>query len=136
MIHLLAARGLLCLTLVSALGVSAQMQATAPGSTSAGPAETERTGLAPYRSALEGYQRYSDEPVQPWRESNDNVGKIGGWRVYAREAQGAPAAPAASSKEPAAGSSPPAATTPLTPLTPVNPVAPVAADPHAGHGKR
>ena len=127
MIHLLAARGLLCLTLVSALGVSAQMQATAPGSTPAVPAEKERTILAPYRSALDGYQRYSDEPVQAWRESNDTVGKIGGWRVYAREAQGAPAeptAPAAPSKEPAAGSSPPA------------PVAPVAADPHAGHGKR
>ena len=127
MIHLLAARGLLCLTMVSALGVSAQTQTTAPGSTPAVPAEKERTALAPYRSALEGYQPYSDEPIQSWRESNDTVGKIGGWRVYAREAQGAPAAPAASSKEPAAGSSPPAAATP---------VAPVAADPHAGHGKR
>ena len=127
MIHLLAARGLLCLTFVSALGVSAQVQTTAPGSTPAVPAEKEKTALAPYRSALEGYQPYSDEPIQSWRESNDTVGKIGGWRVYAREAQGAPAeptAPAAPSKEPAAGSSPPA------------PVAPVAADPHAGHGKR
>ena len=130
MIHLLAARGLLCLTLVSAFGVSAQIPTTAPGSTPAVPAENERTGLAPYRSALEGYQRYSDEPIQPWRESNDNVGKIGGWRVYAREAQGAQAAPAAPSKEPAAGSNPPAAATPLTPVNPV------AADPHAGHGKR
>ena len=124
MIHLLAARGLLCLTFVSALGVSAQAQTKAPGSTPAVPAEKERAALAPYRSALEGYQPYSDEPIQSWRESNDTVGKIGGWRVYAREAQGAPAAP---SKEPAAGSSPPAAATP---------VAPVAADPHAGHGKR
>ena len=38
-----------------------------------------------YRSALENYQPYSAQQVQPWRESNDNVGRIGGWRAYAKE---------------------------------------------------
>lgn len=39
-----------------------------------------------YRSALERYQSYKEQPVQSWREVNDNVGRIGGWRVYAKEA--------------------------------------------------
>jgi len=38
-----------------------------------------------YRSALENYQPYSAQQVLPWRESNDNVGRIGGWRAYAKE---------------------------------------------------
>jgi len=39
-----------------------------------------------YRSALEGYQRYSDEKIVNWKEANDTTGHIGGWRVYAKEA--------------------------------------------------
>lgn len=39
-----------------------------------------------YVSAFRNYQPYADQPVQPWREANDRVGQIGGWRVYAREA--------------------------------------------------
>ena len=39
-----------------------------------------------YRSALEGYQPYTDEKVVNWKEANDNAGRIGGWREYAKEA--------------------------------------------------
>jgi hypothetical protein len=46
-----------------------------------------------YRSALEGYRPFADQEVAPWKESNDNVGRIGGWRAYAREAQGAASGP-------------------------------------------
>ena len=46
-----------------------------------------------YRSALEGYAGYADVAVRPWREVNDQVGRIGGWRVYAREGQAHGAAP-------------------------------------------
>lgn len=63
-----------------------------------------------FQSALEGYQPYTDEKIQSWKEANDAVGKIGGWRVYAKEAQQVQQAPAA----PGAASQP---------------------DPHAGHGK-
>lgn len=42
-----------------------------------------------YQSALEGYQAFSEEKVRPWKEANDNVGKIGGWRAYAKEASAA-----------------------------------------------
>jgi hypothetical protein len=38
-----------------------------------------------YRSALANYRPYSAQQVRPWRESNDNVGRIGGWRAYAKE---------------------------------------------------
>lgn len=42
-----------------------------------------------YTSPLHTYQGYKEQPVQPWREANDRVGQIGGWRTYAKEAQAA-----------------------------------------------
>jgi hypothetical protein len=48
-----------------------------------------------YRSAFEGYRPFADEPVRPWRETNDTVGRIGGWKAYAREAQSGDARPIA-----------------------------------------
>ena len=39
-----------------------------------------------YRSAFEGYQPYTDEKIVNWKEANDNAGRIGGWREYAKEA--------------------------------------------------
>jgi hypothetical protein len=41
---------------------------------------------AQYRSSFHDYRYLRDEPVLSWKESNDLVGRIGGWRVYAREA--------------------------------------------------
>lgn len=73
----------------------------------------------PYRSLSEDYEPYSDQQLIPWREANDNVGRIGGWREYAREA----APPSGGSRAPASGSTP-------------APAAPAAKDPHAGHGKQ
>ena len=55
-----------------------------------------------YRSALEGYKPFAEQPVAPWRESNDSVRAAGGWRAYAREAQGA-AAPASAASSPHVG---------------------------------
>jgi len=51
-----------------------------------------------YRSAFAGYRRLGAEsPSLAWREANNTVERIGGWRAYAREAQApAPAAPASS----------------------------------------
>jgi uncharacterized protein (DUF3084 family) len=48
-----------------------------------------------YQSSLRMTTRQADDKVITWREANDNVARIGGWRVYAREAQ--QAAPPASS---------------------------------------
>jgi hypothetical protein len=66
----------------------------------------------PYRSALEGYQPWSDQPIAPWRASNDEVGRIGGWRAYAREASGEAAVPPPATDAPAQPSSPAAAPRP------------------------
>jgi hypothetical protein len=79
---------------LTALTVSAQTPAPAPA-----PGE--------YRSALDGYQPFTDTKAVPWKESNDTVGRIGGWRAYAKEAaqgqgHGGHAMPAASAPKPAA----------------------------------
>lgn len=38
-----------------------------------------------HESAFAGYRRLGDEPVMSWREANETVNRIGGWRAYARE---------------------------------------------------
>lgn len=60
-----------------------------PGAATSGPdaAPSDSGANFSYTSALEGYRGYAAQPVQSWRESNDTVGRIGGWRTYAREAQ-------------------------------------------------
>ena len=52
---------------------------------------------AVHESAFQSYRRHTDVTPRDWRTTNDNVGRIGGWRAYAREANApAVAAPAAS----------------------------------------
>lgn len=57
-----------------------------------------------WRSALEGYQPFSDEKPVPWPQANDTVREVGGWRAYAREAA-QPASAAASAPKPKAAAS-------------------------------
>lgn len=56
-----------------------------------------------YPAAFATYKGYTEQPVMSWREANDTVGNIGGWRVYAREAaqEMQPAASAATASTPA-----------------------------------
>lgn len=59
----------------------------AAAATNVTPAASAEDAAPPgYRSAFEGYQRYTDEKTVNWKEANDAVGRIGGWRVYAKEA--------------------------------------------------
>ena len=75
-------------------------------------------GTTSYHSVFDGYVATSEDKPVSWREANGLVGSIGGWRVYAREAQqatpastapaartGSPA-PANAAPPPAAGSTP------------------------------
>ncbi len=48
-----------------------------------------------YASSFSQYRRLGDEKPVSWRDANDTVTRIGGWRVYAREAQQPDPAPAA-----------------------------------------
>ncbi len=60
-----------------------------------------------YESAFAKFRRIGDDKPVAWREANDAVVRIGGWRVYAREAQ--QPEPAAAAKQ-AAPSAAPAST--------------------------
>ncbi len=81
-----------------------------PGAVPTAPVSSASTATPlQYFSIFTQYQPFKEQPLLPWREANDAVEKIGGWRFYAKEAQQADAA-----GKPAG---PPAGT-----------------DPHAGHG--
>jgi len=56
-------------------------------------ASTPRTS---YESVFKDYRRFGEIQQTPWKQANETVERIGGWRAYAREAH-APAAPAAAS---------------------------------------
>ena len=93
-----------------------------------------------YGSSFAPYRRLSDEKLISWREANDTVTRIGGWRVYAREAQQPDAGPAPT-REAAPASLPASspATAPVTlpaPLPAPSTAAPpkVAPSMPAGHG--
>ncbi len=75
--------------------------APAPSSAGSAPAAQQKPQprLGSYRSAFEGYRPFGDPPAVPWREANDAVGRIGGWRAYARETQEA-AAPERAASQP------------------------------------
>ena len=47
-----------------------------------------------HTSSFAGYRRHAEAEPIGWREANDNVARIGGWRAYAREAAAASPAPA------------------------------------------
>ncbi len=65
----------------------AELRATAPelrAKTKAEPKEPTELG---YSSVFDNYQPYEYIPDIGWREANDEVGKIGGWRNYAKLVQ-------------------------------------------------
>jgi hypothetical protein len=90
---------LLLAALLTAVGLPAHSQPTgSPPSASTQSATAQTAGDAQatvpkfsYRSPFATYRADKIEETRAWRDVNDRVGAIGGWRVYAREAQ--PAAP-------------------------------------------
>lgn len=63
-----------------------------------------------YDSPFARYRSFAESEVAQWKESNDTAGRIGGWRVYAREAQapepGSVTPPAAVKPGPSEGAKP------------------------------
>lgn len=43
------------------------------------------TAALHYQSPLKAYQGFSEQSLHNWREANELVGRIGGWRTYAQE---------------------------------------------------
>ena len=76
-----------------ALPVFAQNPASAthsPSPSSARADATDPKAVVPplvYNSVLRGYRPNVEIEVGAWKDINDNVGRIGGWRVYAKEAR-------------------------------------------------
>lgn len=71
--------------LIAAAGAAFQ-----PGVCHAGPDPLDpKAEVAPlrYASSLAEYRRFREANPIGWREANDTVNRIGGWRAYAREAQ-------------------------------------------------
>lgn len=138
MFHLSGPAWAALIAISTALTANAQQPAPAARTLGA-EASPAQDGDLSYRSALDGYQKYTDEQVGSWRDANDNVGRIGGFRAYAREAQGgqaqgggheahggAAAAAQGKSNAPAEGAASSA---------PGQPAARRQAGPHSGHSK-
>lgn len=79
---------------------TAQTQPSLP----AGPAAPAAKASLVYQSAFASYKRHDETAtVSSWRKANDEVGRIGGWRAYAKEARQpeptrTPSAPAGAGK--------------------------------------
>lgn len=82
------------------------------------------TSPLPFESTLLRYKAMTDQKLGSWRDANDTVSRIGGWRNYLKEAQ----TPETKTATPAE-----LATTPSVKTAPLSPVAP---NPHAGHGAK
>ena len=90
----------LCTALLTQIQAQAQTQAqtqanSAPAATPRSDPQDARARVPAlvYESSFARYRRALEDKPISWREANDNVTRIGGWRTYAREA---------SSPEPAA----------------------------------
>ncbi len=70
----------------AALGHAGVLSA-APVSASGDPANNTAT-VAPiqYQSPFRDYRPLGEDRNTAWKDANDTVGKVGGWRAYAREA--------------------------------------------------
>lgn len=90
-----------------AVAATAAAQATAPTATRLDPQDTHVAGPAvAYTSAFKHYQRLGDDKATAWREANDTTARIGGWRVYARQAQQPDPPTQATQHQPAAPAAP------------------------------
>ncbi len=99
-----------CLLLAALLTAHAQP----PTSAAPRPDPLDPKAVVPavrYESAFALPGRPAHPPPIGWREANDAVARIGGWRAYAREAQqpelARPPAPTAAVPSPAAAAPPP-----------------------------
>ena len=122
--HRSCCRWLLPVAFVAALSAAQAQNSPSPAAAS-GPLDAN-AGVPPlvYRSTLSTYRRLGDDKPVPWREANDTVARIGGWRAYAREASQPAASEAAA----------PAATRSPLPASPASApsMAPMPGD-HGGH---
>lgn len=80
-----AAMASLAVAASPAAAQGAAASAAAAGSAAKG---NDAPGAGRYRSAFAGFRAFAEQPVGSWRQANEVVSDVGGWRAYAREAQG------------------------------------------------
>lgn len=99
------------------------MPSVPPGAMMTSTPANAPAGTLPLRfdSVLSRYKPMTDQKLGSWREANDTVTRIGGWRTYLKEAQ------APEVMEPSA---------PGVPTAPAKAPSPAAPNPHAGHGAK
>ena len=118
----------------------AQSGSAAPPASGPDPADAAATvPVTVYQSVFGAYQRPgADKPI-PWKAANDEVGRIGGWRAYAREASQSRATVDASTPPPQTPTAPEGAKPPAGPEGAKTPATPAVAKPptggHSGHGQ-
>ena len=86
----LLVRAVLCTSTFAAQAQGVNSPNTANPAPSARPDPIDAKASVPvlsYRSPFSHYRGLSDDKPASWRGANDAVARIGGWRVYAREAQ-------------------------------------------------
>ena len=84
--------------LLAALAVAAVTGQAQPAAKATRPDPLDAMASVPslsYESSFSQYRRLGEEKPVSWRDANDTVTRIGGWRFYAREAQQPDPAPAA-----------------------------------------
>ena len=84
--------------LLAALAVAALTGQAQPAAKATRPDPLDAKASVPslsYESSFSQHRRLGEEKPVSWRDANDTVTRIGGWRVYAREAQQPDPAPAA-----------------------------------------
>ena len=101
-----------------------------------GPTPTAAVSPLTFESTLSAYKPMTDQKLGSWREANDTVTRIGGWRSYLKEAQAPDAKSVAPAAAPSAPNAPTEKTIPAAPTAPATPTTPAAANPHAGHGAK
>lgn len=72
------------LVLISALPGLAAAQSSAPATPASA---TQVSPPLAFRSTMDGYKPYTEESTVNWKDANDTTARIGGWRVYAKEAR-------------------------------------------------
>ena len=83
-------RATLCTSALAAQAQGASSPSGANPAPTARPDPLDANASVPalsYRSSFSRYRGLGDDKRVSWREANDAVASIGGWRVYAREAQ-------------------------------------------------
>ena len=126
-LHRLKPCALTGLLLSAFLAAQVQAQTAPPATRLARPDPLDPKAQVPavrYESSLAQIRRMGDNKPVAWRDANEAVARIGGWRVYAREAQQPDPAP---STQPAA--LPAQAPTPAETIKPT----PASQAGHAGH---